>query len=268
MTIGSLPIKRFAPHLLLILFATAAQAEWIPPENPDPSAILKEAKSDAREKRYEDALAKQVWFYQNALKYNIGMSGVRRSFALKDWQALGKAYPPALDKLKEMRSDGEKAVQAGADVADSFADFAAINRVLGQEKLTTELFIWLDANNSTGAKKAFPFAKRGLVKEHQYELAAKYLEPEIDFANLAEVYHLQIEYAKGQTAREIREGVKEAAETSFSNETATLVALLVKAGRNTEAEDIAARARKEWDSPDFKAQLTKALEGVIPTPRP
>lgn len=49
--------------LLAILFfipVTAFAEEWTPPENPDPQTILSEAQTDARAKRYEVALAKQI----------------------------------------------------------------------------------------------------------------------------------------------------------------------------------------------------------------
>ncbi|MEI9962222.1 MAG: hypothetical protein WDM76_14140 [Limisphaerales bacterium] len=42
---------------------------WRPPQNPDPNKILKEAESDTAAGRYTDALAKHVWYHENALKY-------------------------------------------------------------------------------------------------------------------------------------------------------------------------------------------------------
>ena len=42
---------------------------WLPPDDPDLSEILGEAVDDTREKRYEVALAKFVWFHENALNH-------------------------------------------------------------------------------------------------------------------------------------------------------------------------------------------------------
>jgi hypothetical protein len=175
--------------------------------------------------------------------------------------SLTKVYPPALDKLKELRSDSEKAVRAGTDPNVSFEDFADFNRVLGEETLTTKLFVSLAANNAQGAKQAFRFAERQLANDQQYKLAAKYLHPETDFENFAARYRVAIKVSKSET-------LKGYAEEDFSHQTTTLVALLVKADRPAEAEGIAAKARKEWDSPDFHAQLEKALEGVFPAAWP
>jgi len=49
--------------LLFIFIAAVANAEWRPPEAAEPFAILREAKKDSLEGRYEDALSKQVWAY-------------------------------------------------------------------------------------------------------------------------------------------------------------------------------------------------------------
>ncbi|PQO47828.1 hypothetical protein [Blastopirellula marina] len=58
---------------------------WEPPENPDPSEVLRSAMFDRREGRYDVALAKYVWFFHHALEYKRGMSAVRLSFALSYW---------------------------------------------------------------------------------------------------------------------------------------------------------------------------------------
>jgi len=54
--------------LLAFLMNLPLLAAWTPPENPNPQQILSEAQSDAKAGRYEDALAKHVWFHENALK--------------------------------------------------------------------------------------------------------------------------------------------------------------------------------------------------------
>src|SRR5688500_5081235 len=94
---------RWLISCLLYSMTSIAQSDWKPPEKPDPSVILNEAESDAGAKRYPDALAKHLWFHENALKYERGLYGVRLSFALGAWFELGKQYPPALEALKEVR---------------------------------------------------------------------------------------------------------------------------------------------------------------------
>jgi hypothetical protein len=63
-------------------------------------------------------------------------------------------------------------------------------------------------------------------------------------------------------------GLAEYAEKSFTNEVATLLALLVVNGRAEEAEAIAQKARLEWDNPAFHAAIDTALTGTVPEPYP
>ena len=58
--------------------------EWTPPENPNPFAIMQEAVADTDAGQYEVALAKQVWYHENATKLQPAQSGIRLSFALSN----------------------------------------------------------------------------------------------------------------------------------------------------------------------------------------
>ncbi|HEY2343764.1 MAG TPA: hypothetical protein VGH90_12060, partial [Chthoniobacteraceae bacterium] len=72
--------------LLFLVVAWAscgiAWAEWTAPKNPEPQKILAEARQDAAEGRYQDALAKYTWFHMNALRYDPKLYNVRLTFAL------------------------------------------------------------------------------------------------------------------------------------------------------------------------------------------
>ena len=110
-----------------------AIAEWTPPEKPDPQVILQEARTDAMAKRYEDALAKHLWFHQNALKHEPALYGVRLSFALSYWEKLGNKYPPALASLKAVRDEARQAVTTvkPKEAKELFHDFIAIRAYWG-----------------------------------------------------------------------------------------------------------------------------------------
>ena len=59
-------------QLLSLASTLAALApEWSPPPNPDPEVILEEARADAAAGRNEDALAKYVWFHNNAVRHGL-----------------------------------------------------------------------------------------------------------------------------------------------------------------------------------------------------
>jgi len=244
---------------------SAASDEWKPPENPDPQKILREAQADARAHRYEDALAKHVWFHRNALKYRPSLSGVRSSFALSYWSRLGKMYPPALVKLKEIRDEAEEDVKNGKDIRESFRDLRAINRTVGEESRTKDIFILLDAQNSDAAKRVFHYAQPALIKAKEYKLCGKYIDPERSFRRIIEGFR-----ADRRLAENPRFGADhlEFANKKFTNDAATLVALLVVNGRKAEAEEIAGDAKKEWNNTSFHVEIDKALQGKLPKPWP
>jgi hypothetical protein len=254
-------------HLLLAavlgLMSSEALAEWQPPEKPDPAEILNEASADARAGRFEDALAKHVWYHENALKGQPAQSGVRRSFALSYWLELGEQHPPALVKLESLRQAARKQALSSSErnVYDHFADFAAISETLNKHDEIVELFVELDEKHPKLAPRAYIVADDHLIAAKKFELCGKYLDGD-------KAMRLQI-----QTFEHHREMVKdprfgadigEFGEKMFRKEAATMVAILVKCDREAEAKRVAEKARAAWDDAELHAALDKALEGVLP----
>jgi len=226
---------------------------------------LSEAEDDARAGRYEDALAKHVWFHENALKYAPAMYGVRLSFALSDWAALGAVYPPALQRLKAVRDEAGEDVRDGKNARRAFHDLAAINSTLGEDVKTTEAFVWLDVSRPAVATQVFDIAQPALVAAKQYRLCGKYVDPDRSYQRILLIYE---EGKKITVEPDYQSQLKEHAEQAFSNGVATLVALLVVNDRKADAIRIAQAARKEWDNESFRQQLERAQNGEVPPPWP
>ena len=62
--------------------------------------------------------------------------------------------------------------------------------------------------------------------------------------------------------------LKDFSNKRFTNDTATLVALLVVSDRKAEAQELASKAKREWDNAAFHAAIDTALNGHVPNPRP
>jgi len=245
---------------LLGLVAGMAVADWTPPSNPNPEKILDEAEADTAAGRYSDALAKHLWFHQNALKYAPAMYGVRLSFALSSWGTLACLYPPALDQLKAVRDEAAEVVRNGGDSRHAFHDFASINRELSEEAQTKDLFLWLDTNNPTVAGQVYDIAQPALVDQKQYLVCGKYIDPQRSFARLRRLYRIDREMARDPHLKDM----KSFGEQSFAYQAATLVALLVLNDRKLEAERIAAQAQSVSHNRRLSKQLTAALGGTCP----
>jgi hypothetical protein len=253
-----------SPALLLLLALPVGAQQWAPPEKPDPTQILREAQQDASAGRHDLALAKHLWYHENALKYDNAQAGVRRSFALSYWLQLAQSHPPAMTALKAARDAALRNVLAGAPGFDAFADFAALNRTLGEERLTRDVFVQLDRDGSRLAATAFRTAQPALIKNKDYELCLKYLKPREAFSRAVSIYQLH----QKQLAEKRFEPRANYADKSFTNTVATIVGLLAVNGRNEEAAQIAGDAKKEWKDAAFHAAVDDALKGNVPTPFP
>jgi hypothetical protein len=251
--------------VLLSLMTSYAVGDWTPPPRPDPSAILKEAKSDADAGRYSDALAKHLWFHRNALTYERALYGVRLSFALGYWLELSEHYPPALEALKDSREEAAGRIRSGTGGRDDFHDFSSINEYLNEEAATTELFIWLDRNNPAFAKTAYASAERALVESKNYQLCGKYIDPSRSTRRMVQIYR---EHQQMVKENRFGDDMQEFAQKSLAYEASTLVALLVLNGRNVEADEVIAAVLKERADDEFRRELEKAKKGVVPEPWP
>jgi hypothetical protein len=252
-------------YAIWVSIASIAYADWTAPPNPDPDQILQEAKSDAAAGRYSEALVKHVWFHQNALKYKPGLYGVRLSFALSAWAELGAAYPPALQKLKSIRDETAKSIPEGKGSREAFHDVESINKTLGEDSKTKDLFIWLHSNSPNVAKKVFDLAQPALIKAKEYRLCGTYIDADASFEKLLSLYRENKRMAQDP---KFGKRLEEFGKKSFSNGTTTLVALLVQNERKADADRIAAEAVKEWDDAEFSKQLEKAKNGNVPPPWP
>jgi hypothetical protein len=246
---------------------SSAVSNWTPPQNPNPQEILRDAEADASDGNYANALAKHIWFFQNALRYDSGEYGVRLSFALSDWVELGKIYPLALEKLKTFRDEAETNVREEKNVRDNFSDFESINGKFKEDAKTVQLFIWLDSDKPDSAKMVFDLAEPALIKSRQYRLCGKYIDnPKVSYNRSLNLYRKNMEIAQkpGHGGKDLQNF----AEKKFANETTTLIALLIVDGRKTDAQQIADTISKEPNLPEFKDEIQKALNGEVPTPWP
>lgn len=148
---------------------------WLPPNDPDPDRIRKEFIQDAQRGNFAVALEKHVWYHQYAHKLQPGLVGVRLSYALTDWVALGKRYPPARASLIEIKDDARRRVFEEDDCANAFQEFRAINRALGNDIETANAFTKLDSISPDKAKLVAGMARESLLRAGLFHLYAKHI---------------------------------------------------------------------------------------------
>ncbi len=246
-----------------LIAMTVSADEWLPPEKPDVQAILNEAQDDARAGKYDLALAKHLWFHENALKHQPSMSGVRLSFALGYWHELGEHYPPALEKLKQVREETKKRVTAdNAKYAsfEVFHDLAALNNELDEEADTVEMFKFVEQHNPKAARRIFGVSEPALIKAKEYALCGKYLEPEQSTILILKLFNLDSNRKVDPRFAEHAVMINESRNRQFIEDAATLVALLVINDRKDEAEKAVAKLKTVESDADFHEKLASALD--------
>lgn len=266
-------MKLFASLVLTVLAINASAKEWTPPKNPDVKAIRDEAKADANAGRYESALQKYLWWYENVNKYQPSMSAVRLSFGLSDWYQLGEVYPPALAKLKETRDRAAERIKSKIATRvsfDDFQEFAAINRELGENDKTVEMFKLVDEKNPEEAGLVFGVSKPALIKAKEYKLCGKYLRPERSVDNTLRLFKLDSQMTIDAKFADAVDLLKDSRNRRFIEDAATVVALLVINDRKEEAENAIVRLKTVEADADFHKKLAtalnEALKGKLPNP--
>ena len=234
---------------------------WTPPENPDPRKILKEAKADRGSGDYQRALAKHVWYHENALLVGSGQGGVRGSVALKSWLELGKKYPPALAKMREIRDATEAKIRDEKRVRVKFQDFQdvqAFNSTFKQDQRTVDLFKWLEKDDPEDAERIYIGARITLIRAKEYEICGRYVDPIVDVRQICDRYDSGVKSSSRIGKRYVK-----TMERVFVQDSATLVEILVMNGRQTEAQKAADSLKKFAGGKDVSDRLEKAIDAEL-----
>lgn len=244
--------------------SSALEQSYTPPPNMSMQQLLNEAQADAAAGRYKEALAKQIWFRDNALKREPSMVGVRDSFALMYWAQLAQKYPPAMTKLASIRDQAIKTVFSGhtedRTAARAYLTAVSINNGLNESSKNVELFKALDAHDPAAAKQVYSVAEKDLIAAKEYALCGHYIDADRSYAQVLANYNRLKDMPKSQGTPQLLE----MAGRMFTSKTATLVALLAINNRNDEAERVATQAAQENDTPESAALLAEAKTGKLP----
>ncbi len=253
-----------AVSAILLFNSNVSAQQWVPPENPDPSAIRSGADLDIREGRLALAAEKYLWYHTNALRYQPSLAGVRLSFALGDWRDLADKYPPAMADMRYARDSAEEYVRNSGGDFHAFYDFVALNDVLEEDDRTIALFKWLDLNNRHLARDVFNVAQDALVARAEYALCEKYIVGYNSFDSLIEKHERSIADLTERYGDEADLGFLDTLDKIFARNSSFVIAILVNRDRRTEAERIAERARELLDDETYIIQIRDALDGIPP----
>lgn len=164
-------MKHFLMLILGALFFCASCAD-----PPDPEKVLARARHYRLQGQYAKALKDHLWFHENALQYNPALYGVRLSFALEEWIALGADFPDAIRALAEIRDRKTELLEKGLGLPEIFHDVQSINRCLHEPQKTVALIKRLCESDFETAKQCYDLAKADLIASGEFALCNRLMD--------------------------------------------------------------------------------------------
>lgn len=204
---------------------------------------LKDTKQMVKEGKYEESLKRYIWFHEHALEHDKAMGGVRLSFALNDWKSLGEVYPPAMKELRDTRDRGTNLMLKDGGSAQLFAEVRAINRTLGENSKTLEVFDILLEKYPDIAKSSWYYAKDDLFAAKRYDIIKKFIgNPMREYAVVASAYARDTTIMKRMP--DAAGFFKAHAENSFVEKSVQLIQFAVAVGDLKAAKEVQQSAMK------------------------
>jgi hypothetical protein len=174
--------------LLIAIFTTFAITSF----GQDMQKYLSETEEMVTQKKYSEALERYIWFQDHSLENEPAMLGVRLSFALSSWKSLADIYPPAMTALKKMRDDKAKAILDSNASSKFFPDVAALNRTLGENGKTIQLFEVISKQQPDKSKQCWYWVKDALFSAKRYDIIKDYIgNPVNEFTLLKSRYEME-----------------------------------------------------------------------------
>jgi hypothetical protein len=154
--------------ILTALITTSAMAQNM-------QKYLSDTEDMVKEKKYQEANERFVWFQDSSLHYEKAMTGVRLSFALSAWKDLAEIYSPALESMKSMRDHKTKLLVDSNASPKLFTDVVSLNRELSEDEKTIALFEIINNTDIDKAKTCFISAKEILFKKKKYDIIKDFI---------------------------------------------------------------------------------------------
>ncbi len=255
--------QTFAIAILAAALTGASAAEQSPVE------ALAEARELARSGQHKAALEKHVWYHENALRLEPAQFGVRLSFALSDWKRLGVHYPPAIDKMKEIRDRGDRLLREGKDDFQLFMEVAALNATLDVSSKTTELFKLLDDSRPRFAGRLFHVAMEQLIADKEFGLCSKHVTKPLQLVESYIESYRRSSSSVGQRAARIEDPearkqfadmARRNADERFISQTEQLIEVVVKSDRKNSAKEVRLAALKVKDDERIRSAIKRFKE--------
>ncbi len=268
-----------------------SRAEWItnssasaeiwsptlaPGEKPDLQKIRDEIKTLMEQNNYEEALQRQIWYFNHALQFGE-VNPVRLSFGIMNWRELGQRYPKAKQALIEIRDRDMQEFSEGRGYPELFLEVQSLNRELHDAGATLALFKIIYQQDKQLSGQCYGYAEDLLMQSGDYNLCLKCLgDPQSRFESARRRFEMQIE--SQQRMAEMRKqhpvpapqfagafrppDMAQLATNNFVGQVCKLVEILVATDHKADAEKIQDEANAVLSDARLKSAVSDAVETI------
>jgi thioredoxin 1 len=230
---------------------------------------LTNAKNLVVANKLDEATAEYAWLWDNILKEEPAMVGVRASFMASDMEQLAKQHPAAKERFTTLRDAAQQRYQNDPKDFNALGDWIALNRILGDNAQT---LAWFDrAKNQEQAWPAikangFPLERLMIESNRLADAAALCPDP---LERVQRDFDISRISAKGPATadEDLKKMLEQSSKRFFYTNTANLYTGLLLAKRDGDASKLAAAAFKLDESPALKvAMIRTALDNHVAKP--
>lgn len=240
-----------------------AQA-WEPAADTSAQQLLEDARQDVIDGRLAQAAEKHLWFHDHVLERDPAMSGVRLSFALFDWAELARRYPPAMEQLNAVRDRTLARMDAGGSTGQTaLRELISLNTALQDPASTRDGFERLAHRDPALAERHTLDALPALIALNDVALASKHLQVEPALRSTEELYRSMKASMPRLPADSLAEALR-AQQRYVELQLARVAYVLVKDGRDAEAQQVLTRGRALLGPEASVHHLNEAMRGIAP----
>lgn len=140
----------------------------------NPSDALDLARAAFQDGDYAAALAHYDYFFEHALDEDPALYGVRLSYCLAEWAALGEQFPAALAQLQQKKETALRLWESSRD-PDKFHDYVAICAYLKCPDQPLRTFLDCHHADRECAESIVRFIWEALVASEHWEVCGGYV---------------------------------------------------------------------------------------------
>lgn len=222
------------------------------------SARMQRASSMVDAGKTAEATEEYLWLWENMIKRDTAMVGVRGSFLVSDIQRLISKHPPATERFAAVRDRNWAEYEANRDNLNAFGDWLTLNTLLGDEAKTVAWFdaARKDAGQSEAMLRATGRLETILIKQGRIaDVASLYADPLDPIHKHAK---MKTDFYDGLGQDENSKNIRSANERIFRTKMGNLYASLLLSKREDDAKKVVAEALKVDDSAALRVALVRA----------